>query len=475
MYDFAAQRHLIHHPEIAKDSLYTAVVCGEVTEVGRILAERPAAANEAGGARGWPPLLYLCYARFSHQPTIDNAVTIGRMLLDHGADPNAFYQAYNSRYTALVGVAGEGEQDAPTQPYAAELFQLLLERGAEPFDSQVLYNTHFRGDLLWWLKLVHAQTIRSGRKDAWKDPDWKMLDMGGYGSGSQFLLTTALIANNLELAEWCLAHGARPKKQPPPFDPKHARHKLTDLDSLYLEALRLDRTDFADLLVRYGAKPGELRLKGEEAFSAACMRLDRREVENQLREHPEYLNSPQAIFGAAQLDRDDVVIFLLELGTPIDVEDESGKRALHEAAGHNSLRVAKLLIERGAEIDPIERTWDAPPIGWAAHGDHQEMLDLISHFSHDIWRLCFRGYIDRLRELLPREPELARSVDNDGITPLWWLPDQEDGGEEKAQEVVRLLIAHGADPAAKSRSGSTAASWARKRGMLEVASMLERS
>src|SRR5215813_2575281 len=110
MYDFAAQRHLIHHPEIAKDSLYTAVVCGEVTEVGRILAERPAAANEAGGARGWPPLLYLCYARFSHQPTIDNAVTIGRMLLDHGADPNAFYQAYNSRYTALVGVAGKGSR-----------------------------------------------------------------------------------------------------------------------------------------------------------------------------------------------------------------------------------------------------------------------------------------------------------------------------------------------------------------------------
>ena len=31
------------------------------------------------------------------------------------------------------------------------LFALLLDRGAEPFDLQVLYNTHFRGDVLWWL------------------------------------------------------------------------------------------------------------------------------------------------------------------------------------------------------------------------------------------------------------------------------------------------------------------------------------
>ena len=64
---------------------------------------------------------------------------------------------------ALVGVAGEGEQDSPPQPYARELFQLLLERGAEPFDIQVLYNTHFTGNVLWWLELVYAHTIKTGR------------------------------------------------------------------------------------------------------------------------------------------------------------------------------------------------------------------------------------------------------------------------------------------------------------------------
>ena len=325
MYDRAAQRHLSHHPEIARDSLYTAVVCGDIEEVERILTERPAAANEPGGSRAWPPILYLCYARFSHQPTIENAVTIARALLDRDADPNAFYQAYNSRYTALVGVAGEGEQHSPRQPQAKALFQLLLERGAEPFDIQVLYNTHFSGDVLWWLELIYAHTIDSERKVVWDDPNWKMLDMGGYGTGAQFLLTLALIKNDLELAEWCLSRGARPEKQPPPLEPKHARAKSTDLDSLYLDALRLDRAEMSAAgPVR--AQPGELVLDGEEGFVAACLRLDTAKVKAQLAAHPKYLESPDAMFMAAQLDRADVLRFLLDAGMSLEISDSSGKR-----------------------------------------------------------------------------------------------------------------------------------------------------
>src|SRR5205085_4266856 len=61
MYDRAAQRILAQHPEIERFSLYTAVVCGNLEEVARILAERPDAAREAGGSRGWTPILYLSF------------------------------------------------------------------------------------------------------------------------------------------------------------------------------------------------------------------------------------------------------------------------------------------------------------------------------------------------------------------------------------------------------------------------------
>jgi len=45
MYDRAAGRILAQHPEIAQDSLYTAIVCGDLTEVERRLAERPVVAR----------------------------------------------------------------------------------------------------------------------------------------------------------------------------------------------------------------------------------------------------------------------------------------------------------------------------------------------------------------------------------------------------------------------------------------------
>ena len=122
--------------------------------------------------------------------------------------------AGDALYTVLAGAAGEGEQDAPRQPYAARLFELLLERGAEPFAIQVLYNTHFSGDVLWWLTLVYEHTIRTPRAAAWNDPDWPMFDMGNYGSGARFLLETAVKKRDLGLAEWLLARGANPNAAP---------------------------------------------------------------------------------------------------------------------------------------------------------------------------------------------------------------------------------------------------------------------
>jgi hypothetical protein len=57
---------------------------------------------------------------------------------------------------------------------------------------QVLYNTHFSGDMLWWLELVHTHTIDTPRATAWSDPEWMMFDMGAYGSGARFVLETAV-------------------------------------------------------------------------------------------------------------------------------------------------------------------------------------------------------------------------------------------------------------------------------------------
>src|SRR5262245_37902808 len=165
---YAAMRILQQNPEISRDSIYTAVVCGEIGEVERILRERPELANakrppagpsrsSAGGqfdflgnlgGKEWEPLLYLCFTRLPLAKANDNAIAIARLLLDQGADPNAFFMAGNSQYTPLTGVIGEGEEDRPPHPRRDEMARLLLDRGAEPYDSQVIYNIHFHGKIL---------------------------------------------------------------------------------------------------------------------------------------------------------------------------------------------------------------------------------------------------------------------------------------------------------------------------------------
>ncbi len=175
------------------------------------------------------------------------------------------------------------------------------------------------------------------------------------------------------------------------------------------------------------------------------------------------------MFAAARRDWPDVLALLLDLGFALEIQDPSGKRALHEAAASDAVLAATFLLGRGAEIDPRESSYNATPLGWAAHGDHLEMVELLSGHSRDVWTLCFRGYVDRVRQILAEDPAPARATTGEGYTPLWWLPDD----EARALQMVELLLEAEADPSAKSKDGETAADWARRRGMTNVAGRLE--
>lgn len=477
----AAMRFLEQNPDIARHDLYTALVCGEIEEVERILhdrpqitnAKRPAVGRDRSGTGGsydflgdfgskdWEPLLYLCFTRLPLTKANDNAVVIARLLLDRGADPNAYFMAGASRYTPLVGAIGEGEEDRPPHPRRDELARLLLERGAEPYDGQVIYNIAFHGKILWWVKLMHEFSVRAGRRADWDDPEWHMLDQGNYGSGARWHLRIAVEKNDLELAKWCLEHGANPNAAP-------ERDQRFPQRSLYEHAVRLGHREIAELLVRYGAERQEVVLEDEDQFIAACLRLDRDEVQRSLAQHPEYLHSPRAIFAAARKDRADVVAFLLDLGTPIEVEDAKKQRPLHVAAANDALQVAKLLIDRGAELDVYELNYSNTPLDFARYHDYPRMIELLTQHSHDVWNLTSLGHVDRLRVALSAEPHRAKI--SWGTTPLFWLPEDED----KALEIVKLFLEHGADPNFRSRKdGWTAGEVARKRGMHQVAALLD--
>src|SRR5262245_1273172 len=452
-----AMRLLAQHPELAHYNFCTEVVCGNLAEVRQVLAARPVASStpcevpdlerqEAAGddwlkdlgPKGWPPLLYLCSTRLSLAEVAENSVAIATTLLDCGADPNVFFRAGSSKYTPLVAVIGEGEENRPPHPRRDELVQLLLDRGAEPYDIQVIYNIGFRGDVLWFLRLIYDRSVALGRKQDWDDPEWRMLDMGGYGSGARWHLDLAIRDNNVELAEWCLAHGASPNAVPSPARTLSKR-------SLYEAAKQRGQSEIMRALERYGAD-----VHGASAVNA-----------------PE-TTSADAMFAAAKGHDVSILRTLLDSGVSPDVAAPDNTRALHIAARANAVEAVQLLIDRGAEIDPVETTWGGTPIGTATYFGSKGAIDVLSQFSRDIVALTFNGKVERVRELVEADPSLARATP-DGDSLLLSLPRDV---EERAIEIARVLLNHGADPRIKDSTGKTPAERAERLAMFDLARVL---
>jgi len=410
----AATRLLTRHPDIAGANFFTSVVCGDLAAVERTLATQPHVASDPGGPREWPPLLYVCNARLDIAAAQDNAVAIARTLLDAGADPNARYILHGDEdypYSALACVLGRGEEEARTHAHAEPLARLLLERGAEPYDRQMLYNVFAdnssRGllgdDMVWLLDSIYTHSLQRGRKADWDNPDWPMLDPWGRGRGAGFLLDAATDGDHPELLEWLQAHGARP-------DPA--------------------------------------RVKRQPSDDAA----------------------PAALLLAVQHDRVDIVERLLDGGMSPDHEfaDLGHSRPLHHAAGADAAGVIALLIARGAEVDPRESNWNATPLGFAIFGERRRAIDALARVSRDVFNLTFAGKVERLRELFDEEPALAKTVKTNGATPLMLLPDE----EARAVDIIELFLTHGADTAARTVEGRTAVDMALERGLDTAAARL---
>ena len=446
-----AMRILEHHPEIARHSFITAVVCGELDYVRESLAARPELARtkprgdeQRGGVggsgdryyhtlgpKGWDPILFLTHTRLALKPVAENSVAIARLLLDNGADPNAYFMAGDSRYTPLVGVIGEGEEDRPPHPRRDELARLLLERGAEPYDMQVLYNMHFHGKVIWWFDLMYEFSVKAGRQKEWDDPNWWMLPMGPYGPGATFWHRIAAKHEDAELTRWLVAHGA-PVPEPDPAE----------------------------------------RRDGYAEFMAAAKQLDRSTARRLAAEHPEYLRRTEAVFWTTKSGRDraDVAELLLDLGVSPDVENEQKERPLHYAGYGDAVEVGKLLIDRGAEIDPVELNYGNTPLDAAIYMQSKRMIALLGKRSRDLYRLAYSGQTERLRDLLKENPGLAK-VTTEG-TLLMWLPTESD---DRAAEQVELLLSYGADPNLKDKSGLTAADYADKQELVRTAAVLRRA
>lgn len=448
-----AARLFERHPDVAKVDLFTAVAAGDVAEVERRLAADPAAANRPGGPRHWPPLLYLAYLRLPGGAR--GAVDVARALLDRGADPNAqWLDDWSNPFKVLTGVIGLGERVQPPHERAVELADLLLERGADPYDFQAFYNTSIVGDDTFWLHKLWEHSERRGVTEKWRAvlPNSK-----NRMTPLNLMLSLAVNYGHARRAEWLLAHGADAGSN----NAYGGRPQLEQARMAGHEAI-------AELLKRYGAPDVPLDDRGR--FHVAVRNNDLDEIRRLVARHPEALRHAAPLHLAASAGRRDVVELLLDLGMQVDVEDHDGHRALGRAVESGALDVVKLLIERGADVDRPTKHYDGP-VGAASFFKQRAVAELLAPLSRDVHNLVALGMKERLRELFAAEPELANLPHHrSGVTPLFKLPQDEPA----ALDMGRFLLEHGADASRRNADGDTPADVARKCGFTALAELLSR-
>jgi ankyrin repeat protein len=445
-----AQRLLERYPEIAGDSLHTAVAAHDLDAVRKFIDRDAARADRPSEFDGWTPLVRLAFTRLPNEALSQNAIAIAQLLLDHGADPNALWSDGTNHFTPLTGVIGGGENGQPPHPQAETLARLLIARGADPLNGQALYNSSLGADDVTWLDLLWSETDKRGQTGRWREPVRELP-----APPLDYLLGNA-VPRQPKRAAWLLAHGADAQAL-------NAYSK----QSLVKQAMLDGRSDLVRLLVDNGASPAQL--DGQEAFTAAVARGDEDEAHRLLAGNPDFLLSPAPLFVAIRQGKPEITALALQLGVSPDAETRDGVRALHEAAGTDAIEIVALLVEAGAEIDPVERRYGSTPLGWARHQGANAAQIYLASRSRDIEALCEAAEIERLEVLFAAEPALVNAPARSAEPPLFCLPDD----DTSACDLVEFLLAAGADPAARNKQELTPAQAARKRGLLDAATLLE--
>jgi ankyrin repeat protein/ketosteroid isomerase-like protein len=364
-----AQALLAQHDWLAGASIHTIAATGEVDGAHELLDRDPSQASLLGGPHGWEPLLYLTYSRVPLAAG-RSGVAVARLLLEHGADPNAGYlwEGLIPPFTALTGALGGGGT-IPKHEEELALARLLLQAGADANDGQALYNQgwgpHPGED---WLGLLFEFGLGRGDGGRWRrllgerqDSPKKMLED---------LLIAAASHGLTDRVRRLLARGVDPEG-------RETKHPIYRGRSPVQEAALNGHMDIVTLLLDAGASWDHDQV---DELIAIAMSGDPAGVERLLANDPGLRERaierrPEQLVRAAEQNRYDPVALLIELGFDVNARDRTAP--LHEAAMHGNLPVIRLLLEHGADPNIHDTGYDATPAGWAEHHEQREAQQLL--------------------------------------------------------------------------------------------------
>jgi ankyrin repeat protein len=438
-----AARMLARDPWIAGYDFRTTVILGDAARVREMLAREPGLAIRTDEKTGWTALHAACASRWHRldPARADGLTEVARLLLEAGADVAI-------RVSAPGRPAGqEGGHWSPLLCAVAgtpnpAITGLLLEHGARP-DDHVLYLAAFESDheclrlLLPYAPDTAATTALSapistgdvaGARlllDAGADPNY-LLEAGLLGESHEQeppfppLSAAVELESGSEMVELLLACGADPDVP--------AWHGRTP----YQQAVRTGQGEVADLLARHGASTA---LSSADQFLAACRRADRSAATALIAVRPDLADRLTAedhrvLIDAADHGDTEAVRLMLDLGFPPGArsEQDDGATALHLAGGAGSTGTVRLLLERGADIEARDTTWDSTPLEWAIVGSGMRL----GHDPDPDWSATVgilldagaatSGIVLSPDDPKPPSPEVAALLRTRGI------PDQEADG-----------------------------------------------
>ncbi len=454
-----ARQLLAGKPHLARASIYAAAAVGDVAAVADFLAKH-ADLHAKGGPFDWEPLLYAAYSRLDSEAEGHSTLEAARLLIEHGADPNAgFLWDWGGRYpcllTALTGVLGLGEGDVgrgegplwqPPHRDWHEFARLLLEAGADPNDNQGLYNRMQYPDDEH-LKLLFAYGLGKGQGGPWFQRffrHWPCVDeqaAAGYVPRSP----SAMLSYQLR---WAVGADA--------FD----RIKLLVENGADVKGISVrEGQEMADYLVARGATLIARTRSTADEFAEACNRADADRARELLASDPSLRNNlADLLTGTVGEGSVDSLRLLVELGADVNGKTGSPRRWPHDtsplwwAAHAGRLDAVKLLVELGADVHARDPNYNATPLASANYKGQRKVVEYLVQFAPICEAVRFGG-LDRVRTLLRENPECVNVRDDEGRTPLHY-PDWDT---RHGAEIVELLIEHGADAGARDNEGRTPA------------------
>ncbi|AXO19131.1 TPA: ankyrin repeat domain-containing protein [Providencia stuartii] len=171
----------------------------------------------------------------------------------------------------------------------------------------------------------------------------------------------------------------------------------------------------------------------------------------------------------------------LDKGVDINTTNRQGRTAIVNASLNKHYECVTFLINAGADINKQDQTCFNPFLLSCLNNDltllrivlpAKPNLDLLTRFGGvGITPASEKGHVEIVRELLEKTDINVNHTNFVGWTPLLEAIVLNDGGE-KQQQIVKLLLDHGANPHMTDKYGKTPLELAREKGYHEIAELL---